>query len=462
MNQPQTRRTFVKRSALAAAALTAAPGIVSARKAAAGKKIRMGFIGVGNRGTQLLRAFMKNDDLEVAALCDVYRPYVTRDDSQVDPRMVDSVGARVPRMGEEFPKSCKRVGDYREVLADDSIDAVCIGTPDHWHAIQTIEACRAGKDVYVEKPLTITLEEGRRMIAVAKETKQVVAVGLNRRGSAVYRHLAQEVPKGLIGEVSVGLAGRVSNMFPDGIGKFKPEAPPEDFNWDLWQGPRAERPFQFNIAPYKFRWWSDYSSQMGNWGVHYMDVIRWMMGEGAPAAVTAHGSRNFIDDDSDIADTMEVLFEFASGRIIKFSVNEACGGAIVPNGEVALRGSKATLEATHKGFQITPSKPGQFQTWKTEGGEKQVTAGELLGDPDKKDDFTDNLARNFLDCVKSRATPLCTLEEAHISTSFAHLANIALARGKRLEWDASAERFTNDEKANELQHYTYRKPWSLG
>jgi predicted dehydrogenase len=454
-----TRRSFVKQSALAAT-VAAAPHI--ARPEKAGKKIRVGFIGVGNRGTQLLHSFMKLEDVEVAALCDVYRPYVTRDYSQVDPRFIESVGNRIPKMGEEFPASCKRVEDYREVLADDSIDAVCIGTPDHLHAIQTIEACRAGKDVYVEKPLTITIEEGRRMIEVAEETKQVVAVGLNRRGAVVYQHLAEEVPKGLIGEVSVGLAGRVSNMFPDGIGKYKPETPPEGFNWDLWQGPRAERPFKFNLAHYKFRWWSDYSSQMGNWGVHYMDVTRWLMGEGAPSAITAHGSRKFIDDDADIPDTMEVLFEFDSGRIIKFSINEACGGAIIPNGEIALRGSKAVLEATHRGFQITPSRPGQFQTWEIEGEEKKVTAGDLLGDPKKKDNFTDTLTRNFIECVKSRGTPMCTLEKAHLSTSFAHLANIALARGKRLEWDGAKERFTNDDEANKLQHYDYRKPWSLG
>lgn len=455
----QTRRSFVKQSALVAAA-SSAPYI--ARSQGAGKKVRVGFIGVGNRGTQLLHSFMKLEDVEVAALCDVYRPFVTRDDSQVHPRFVESVGARIPKMGEEFPASCKRLEDYREVLADDSIDAVCIGTPDHWHAIQTIEACRAGKDVYVEKPLTRTLEEGRRMIEVAKETKRVVAVGLNRRGAVVYQHLAKEVSKGLIGEVSVGLAARVSNMFPDGIGKYRQETAPADFNWDLWQGPRAERPFQFNIAPYKFRWWSDYSSQMGNWGVHYMDAIRWLMGEGAPASITAHGSRKFIDDDADIPDTMEVLFEFDSGRIIKFSINEACGGEIVTNGEIALHGSKASLEATSNGFLVTPSKPGQFQTWKPEGDEKKVTAGDLLGDPKKKDDFTDNLTRDFIDCVKSRRTPFCTLETAHLSTSFAHLANIAVARGKRLEWDAATERFTNDEEANKMQHYEYRKPWTLG
>jgi predicted dehydrogenase len=405
---------------------------------------------------------MKFDDVEVAALCDVYRPFVTRDASQIDPRMIESVGNRVPKMGEEFPASCKRFEDYRELLDDDSIDAVCIATPDHWHAIQTIDACRKGKDVYVEKPLAITLEEGRRMIQVARETGRVVAVGLNRRGSVVYQHLAKAVADGLIGQTPVALAGRVSNMYPDGIGRYKPEAPPKDFNWNLWQGPRAERPFQFNIAPYKFRWWSDYSSQMGNWGVHYMDALRWLMGESAPVAVTAHGSRKLIRDDADIPDTMEVLFEFASGKIIKFSVNEACGGSVVPQGEVELRGSKATLQIDTRGYTIIPSKPGQFQTWQMQSQEKTVSVGEIMGKPGHRDDFTDTLVRDFLDCVKSRRTPLCPLEEGHRSTAFAHIANIALARGKRLQWDPASERFTNDAQANQMQHYTYRKPWTLG
>jgi predicted dehydrogenase len=212
---------------------------------------------------------------------------------------------QVPKMDEKFPKPPKVYKDYREMLDDKDVDAVCIATPDHWHALQTIQAIQAGKDVYVEKPLTITLHEGRKMVEAQAASKQIVAVGLNRRGNIVYQQLAKDIQAGKIGKVSVARAARISNMYPDGIGKFQPEDPPKDFDWDMWLGPRAYRPYMYNIAPYKFRWWSDFSSQMGNWGVHYMDAIRWMLGETAPVAISAHGGKYVLDHDSDIPDTME-------------------------------------------------------------------------------------------------------------------------------------------------------------
>jgi predicted dehydrogenase len=454
-----SRREFVKITGAASFAVLGAPALLKSRNA--NDKIRMGFIGVGNRGTKLLRAFRKNSDVQVAALCDVYKPYLTRKKNEVHPKLAETLGSRIPPLDETFENKVELYTDFRKLLEDKSIDAVCIATPDHWHAVQTTMACQAGKDIYVEKPLTITINEGRKMVNTAKDTNRIVAVGLNRRGSVVYQHLAKEVQAGKIGRVSVALAGRVSNMFPVGIGKMQPSEPPKDFDWDMWLGPRAERPYQYNIAPYKFRWWSDYSSQMGNWGVHYMDVLRWMMGETAPISISAVGSRNIIDDDSDIPDTMEVLFEFKSGSVIKFSLNEACSGGVVPWGEVALRGTKGNLYAQEKGYKIDASSPGQFQSWEPKVESQGQSAGEIIGEPDAKPDSAGRLIRNFLDCVKTREQPWCSLEEGHRSTSFAHLANISLARGKRLEWDAEKERFTNDEKANELLQYEYRKPWKL-
>lgn len=454
----QTRREFAK-TAMASAAIAGAPAFLRGQNL--NDKIRVGFIGVGNRGSQLLHLFMQNKDVDIAALCDVYQPFVLRDLSKVDKRFIDSVGNRVPRMGETLTNYAQ-YSDFRQLLDDKTIDAVCIATPDHWHAIQTISACQAGKDVYCEKPLTMTIKEGRRMVEVAQETKRIVQVGLNRRGSKVYQKAVKDIQAGKIGPVSVALAGRVSNMFPDGIGKYSPTPPPADLDWDMWLGPRAERPFQFNILPYKFRWWSDYSSQMGNWGVHYMDAIRWMVNEQAPVAVTAHGSRKLIDDDSDIPDTMEVLFEFDSGAIIKFSVNEACGGDVLQHGEVELRGAKGNLAIDERGYSISASRPGQFQTWDRSDIEAEVSLGDLLDDPQKREDSAGNLIRNFLDCIKSRKAPLCPLEEGHRSTTFAHIANIALARQKRLEWNAETEMFTNDDKANDMLHYEYRQPWTLG
>jgi predicted dehydrogenase len=250
-------------------------------------------------------------------------------------------------------------------------------------------------------------------------------------------------------------------MFPDGVGKMQPEQPPKDFDWDMWLGPRAYRPYQYNISPYKFRWWSDYSSQMGNWGVHYMDVIRWMLGEKAPVAISAHGGKYVLDHDGDIPDTAQVTYEFPSGSIASFSIYEASSGGLFPYGEVELRGTKGTLYASEGGYKVHPTKSGQFQDWDKMLEEEDYDGNNQLLADGSSGNSTANLIRNFLDCVKSRNSPLCTLEDGHRSTSFAHLANIALATKTRLEWDPDKEKFTNSKDANALLHYEYRKPWSL-
>jgi predicted dehydrogenase len=460
-----SRREFLSRTTLAVAGLTIVNQTFTAANyrniAGAGEKIRMGFIGLGNRGSQLLGLFMGHPDVEIAAFCDVYEPYMARDRSLVDPRYIKDLGNLIPKMGEKFPNQVKKYNDYRQLLEDKDIDAVCIATPDHWHALITISAIQAGKDIYVEKPLTQTIKEGRMMVNAQAKSNRVVAVGLNRRGCAVYQKLAKEIPAGKIGKVSVARAFRINNMYPSGIGKLKPEEPPKNFNWDMWLGPRSYRPYQYNISPYMFRWWNDYSSQMGNWGVHYMDVIRWMMGETAPVAISAHGGKYAIDDDRDIPDTMEVTYEFASGAIITFGIYEASSGGMFQFGEVELRGTKGTLFADQSGYKITGTKKGQFQTW-----DKMIEDESFSSKTDSlaegaSGDSTYYLVRNFLDCVKSRNTPLCPLEEGHRSTSFAHLANIALKVKSRLEWDPAKEIFINNEAANQLLHYEYRKPWKL-
>ncbi len=461
----KSRREFLTRTTMATAGIALGGSALTAagysRISGANEKIRMGFIGLGNRGSQLLRLFMSNPDVEIAAFCDVYEPYMLRDRSRVDPRYIKELGGQIPALGEQFPNEVKKYADYRKLLDDKNIDAVCIATPDHWHALQTIHAIQAGKDVYVEKPLTITIKEGRMMVEAWKNSKQVVAVGLNRRGNVVYQKLAADVQAGKIGKVSVARAFRINNMYPDGIGRYKPENPPKDLNWDMWLGPRSYRPYQYNIAPYKFRWWSDYSSQMGNWGVHYMDVIRWMMGETAPVAISAHGSRKLINDDSDIPDTMEVTFEFASGAIIVFCIYEASSGGLFQFGEVELRGTKGTLYASESGYRITGARPGQFQGWTKQIEDETLDAKNIPLPDGSSGNSTAALVRNFLDCIKSRQMPLCPLEEGHRSTSFAHLANIALKVKARLEWDPVKEIFTNNEEANKYLHYEYRKPYKL-
>lgn len=424
----------------------------------ANDRIRLGFIGVGNRGSQLLEIFLQFPEVEVAALCDVYEPYLHRDRSQVRPQWLKELGGRIPEMKEKLPDSVSRYQDFRKVLDRQDIDAVVIATPDHWHAIQMIAACDSGKDVYVEKPLTATIAEGRKMVAEAERTGRVVQVGLQRRSSPVYEKLPALIQGGRIGHVSVARAYHVSNMFPLGIGKKQPTQPPDDFSWDIWLGPREWRPFQENIHPYRFRWWGDYSSQVGNWGVHYFDAIRWMLGEGTPRFISAHGGRFAVADDRTIPDTMEVTYEFTSGRLLVFGQYEASGGEALEGGEIELRGTLGNLYSTPAyetgaGYRIAPSPGGQFQLpdLKCEPAEVSI----------ERTDPTIAHVRNFLDCVRNRRPCACPISDGHRSTTYAHLANIALATGQRIEWDAQSERIVDPIGANELLHYEYRKPWTL-
>jgi predicted dehydrogenase len=455
-----TRRTFLKNSTASAAAVTlglnviGAPVIRTAR--GANEKIRVGFIGVGNRGTQLLRGFLKQDDVEVAALCDVYEPYLTRDYSKVDKRLRDSLGGRVPKMTEELDGNVARYKDFRRLLDRKDIDAVVIATPDHWHAVQTIMACQAEKDIYVEKPLSITVREGRKMVEAAKRYNRIVQVGLHRRSSREYSQAVEDIQAGKIGKVTVGRAYRISNMHPNGIGRLPDTAPPKDLDWDMWLGPRPKRPYKDNLVLYKFRWWQSYSSQMANWGVHYCDAMRWALGQQAPVSISAHGGRFAVDDDRTIPDTMEVIFELASGALLIFGQYEANGGPALVEGEVEFRGTLGNLYCGTRGaaYKILPSRGGQFQDSnpRIEPLQAKRTDG----------DATVQHIRNFLDCVKSRKRTNCDMEPGHRSTTFALLANIALATKSRIEWDPRKERIINNRQANELLHYKYRKPWKLG
>jgi len=458
--QQTTRRTFLKDSTTSTAAVALGLNIIGAGpiRAARGanEKIRVGFIGVGNRGTQLLNGFLKQDDVEVAALCDVYEPYLMRDYSKVEQRLKDDLGGRIPKMTENLGGNVTRYKDFRQLLDRKDIDAVVIATPDHWHAVIAIMACQAGKDVYVEKPLSVTIHEGRKMVEAAERYNTVVQVGLHRRSSKSYMQIADIIQSGKIGKVTVGRAYRISNMYPNGIGRCPDIDPPKGLDWNMWLGPRAERPYKDNLVLYKFRWWKSYSSQMANWGVHYLDAMRWAIGDQAPISISAHGGRFAVDDDRTIPDTLEVIFEMPSGALLVFGQYEANWGPALVEGEVELRGALGTLYCGSEGgaYKVAPSRGGQFQ--ETAPRIKPMEGEKTDGD------LTEQHIRNFCDCVKSRQKTHCDMETGHRSTCFALLANIALATKSRLDWDPQKERFINNRKANELLHYKYRKPWKLG
>jgi len=442
MQQKIARRTFIKTgTAAVTAALTAAQ---TSHVLGANDRVRLGFIGVANRGSQLIAAFLENPDVEVAALCDISQSALEKASQRVGGKAV-------------------LVQDFRKLLDRRDIDAVVVATPDHWHALQTIAACRAGKDVYVEKPLSITVREGRRMVEVARQTKRVVQVGLHRRSSKLYAQAAEYIQAENLGHVALSRCYQLSNMYPGGIGKAKPGAPPADLDWDMWLGPRPMRPYQDNIAPYKFRWWHLYSSQIANNGVHFLDLIRWMTGDLAPKRIAVLGGRYVVDDDRTIPDTMEALFESPAGRLTVFGQYESSGNPVMPHpGYVELRGTQGTAYLDDGLMNVIPEKGGQFQDHRPRMKPLQLRPqNETSGKANKNLSLTAEHARNFLDCMRSRALPHCDVEIGHRSTTYANLANIALAAGVQLEWDAQRERITNHPQANELLHYEYRKPWSL-
>jgi len=442
-----TRRDFTK--AGAAGVFTA---LSAGRVLGANGRVRLGFIGLGNRGDQVLDGFLPHKDAEVVALCDLYQPYLDF--------AAKKVGGS-PRMTK----------DYHEILDMKDVDAVVICTPDHWHALQTIHACQAGKDVYVEKPLSLCVAEGRAMVEAARKHKVVTQVGLMRRSSAFCRDACEFVRKGGIGQVTVARCFHIQNEWPKGIGNPPNEEEPKDFSWDQWLGPAPKVPYNKNRTFYRFRWFYDYSGgQLTNFGVHYLDLIHWALGQDAPLAVTAIGGKYAVEDNREVPDTLEVLWQYPGNTLVTFSqFNCTAAPAGINSGEVELRGTKGTVYIQSNGWQVVPDVLTEHEFpartpidrsvergWR-EGAKPVIDARKETGG---KQDTADH-ARNFLDCIASRGLCNADIEIGHRDTSAALVAEIALKTKSYLEWDAKAERFANSEAANKRLSYDYRPPYRL-
>jgi len=412
-------------------------------------RIRLGFIGLGNRGDQVLDAFLPHKDAEIIALCDLYQPYLDF--------AAKKVGGS-PRMTK----------NYHDILAMKDVDAVVICTPDHWHALQTVHACQAEKDVYVEKPLSLCVSEGRAMVDAAHKHKRVTQVGLMRRSSAFCREACEFVRKGGIGQVTVARAFHIQNEWPKGIGNPPNEDEPNDFRWDEWLGPAPKVPYNKNRAFYRFRWFYDYSGgQLTNFGVHYLDLIHWALGQDAPLAVTAIGGKYAVQDNREVPDTLEVLWQYPGNTLVTFSqFNCTAAPAGVNNGEVELRGTKGTVYIQSNGWQVVPDALAEHDFPARTPVDRTVERGWRVGakpvidarkETGGKQDTADH-ARNFLDCVVSREKCNADIETGHRDTTAALIAEVALKNKAYLEWDAKEERFTNSEAANKRLRYDYRPP----
>lgn len=442
-----TRRKF--HSAAGAAGLgVAATALGADRASGANERIRLGFIGLGNRGDQVLGAFLAHKDADVAAICDIHRPHL------------DFASEKIGTKPEQFV-------EYRKLLARKDLDAVVIATPDHWHALQAIEACRAGKDVYVEKPLSLCVAEGRAMVKAARENNRVVQCGIQRMSSPMAAEAAEVVRGGGLGKVTAVRCFHVQNEWPRGIGRPADSDPPEGFDWDAWVGPAPLRKYNANRTFYRFRWFHDYSGgQLTNFGVHHLAQIHRSLGADAPKAVVAIGGKFADFDNREVPDTMEVVWQYPGGALVTFSQFNASGAAPAARPcEIEFRGTKGTMYFGANGYEVVPEvvTPNEFaaRTPLDRGVERGWRTGaKPMIEPKKADGqiLDADHARNFLDCVKSRKTPSCDVEFGHRCTSAALIAGIAHRTRSFLTWDAKAEAFVDNPAADKLLAYRYRKP----
>lgn len=422
-----SRRQFLGRSAKNAAGMAA--GMVGlstgvALAAPATNRLRIAVIGVRNQGRQLACLLAEEPNVEVAALCDV--------DQNLE------AGAR-KAVRDLSGRDVRWEADFRRVLDDSSIDAVVIATPDHWHAIMGVMACQAGKDVYLEKPVSHTIEEGQRLVAAARKFGRVMQTGLQQRSGSHFQSAVELVQSGKLGQVRLAKAWFANARKP--IGHRREDVPPTGLDYDLWLGPASTHAFTSNRSHYNWRAFWDYGTgELGNWGVHLLDVARWGLGVDLPQRVSAVGGKYVFDDDQETPDTLHATFSYPQHTIVwehRLWTNHGLEGR---GSGVSFHGERGTLVVDRSG-------------WKVYDSDERLTS-------DTSEQSKAHI-RNFLECVRSRQTPTADIEIGHISTTLCHLGNIAWRVGREVSFDTATQSFGNDAAANALLTKTYRAPWTL-
>jgi predicted dehydrogenase len=444
-----SRRTFT-RSAVGGAVLTAA----SYRRVwGANERIGVGFIGYGLIGKRHVLDFQAEPDVACVAVSDVH-------------------SGRQDEARRQIGQGCRGYSDFRKLLDDKDVEAVVVSTPDHWHALTTMLACAAGKDVYVEKPLTLFPREGRWMIDVAAKSRSVVQVGTQQRSGPHYQRARELIRGGRIGRVVSVRAQAHRNIFP-GYGAPPDGSPPPELDYNLWLGPAPLRPYNPNRAIYHFRWFWDYSGgQMTNLGQHQFDIADWILGGDALKSVASTGGRYALQDNGETPDVQDALFDF-DGWTAAWSHRECAAGEKSTFG-LTFHGTKGTLGISRNGFTVVADENippqntvPQFTDAHPIGGPqpaktlpKQKVRTEPLADKsgDARQQFKLH-ARNFLDCIKSRQQPISELESGHRVATLCHLANLSLRLGRKLRWDPAKEDILDDPEASAMLARPYRAPW---
>ncbi|HSW46422.1 MAG TPA: Gfo/Idh/MocA family oxidoreductase [Phycisphaerae bacterium] len=437
------RRDFLKGAAGSLAVAAALPTIIPATalgrngKKPPSERIVLGMIGTGDLGRRhhLGGTLLKHEDIQgrvdVAAVCDVDRNYVDE-------------AARVC-----MERTGKRVAiyhDFRKLLERKDLDAVFIVTPDHWHAIPAIAAMEAGLDVYCEKPLSLTVEEGKAMVAAARRYGTVFQVGSQQRSNDGFHRACELVRNGKIGKIK-----RIDTVLHSvSEGEWKPaRTPPPELDWNFWLGQAPYRDYHPNLVHYLFRWQFDYSGGvMTDWGAHHNDIAQWALNMDESGPVYVDGTRAEFGDEGprDVALNFDVHYKYANGVDLYCHTDkqEYDDGTRFGNG-VKFTGDNGWIFVSRG--DIKASDPDLLKI--------------ELGPGDVRLYKSDNHHLNFLDCVQSRERCICDVEIGHRSVSVCHIGNISMRLGRPLKWDPEKQQFVGDDEANAMLSRTMRAPWRL-
>ena len=431
------RRKFIANSTAAGLGITVFPTILNAGKIPANDKVVVGLIGCKGMGFSDLKAFLAQPGVECGGLCDV------------DSNVLNERAAETEKITGKKPRI---YADYRKMLEEKDIDAVIVGTPDHWHCLQMVDACDAGKDVYCEKPLGNSIDECNVMIKAAGKYNKVVQVGQWQRSDPHWQNAVKYLHEGHIGRIRTVKAW--SNVGWKGSIPVLPDEPvPVGVNYDIWLGPAPKRPFNMNRFHFTFRWYWDYAGGlMTDWGVHLLDYALFGMNQYVPKSIMATGGKYaFPDDAMETPDTLTAVYDFGDFGLIWEHTIGIYGANYGRGHGVAFVGEHGTVVVDRQGWEMIPERSGFGVKEGLEAVPLQKSTGQGL-----------NLhVANFIDCIKTRNKPNCDIEiGAHIAR-FAHLGNIAYRLGRRLYWDGENQKFIGDPEADAFSKVNYREPWKL-
>ena len=426
-----SRRRFLQSTSTLAAAGLIAPYCHAADDApqSTTDRCRIGSIGMKYQGSVVADKAQAHGD--IVAICDVDREIAEK--------------AR-----EQFGGKADLYEDYRQMLQRQDIDVITIGTPDHWHTAMVVDACRAGKDVYVEKPLTLTVDEGKLLKRVVQETGRVVQVGSWQRSDHRFRLAVELVRQGRIGKlqrVDVVLGKNVTG------GPFEVKQPPAHLNWDRWQGQTPGVPYITERCHYTFRWWYEYSGgQMTDWGAHHLDIAQWGIGS-LPVAVEGTARFPDVPNGYNVAIDYHVQYRYANGVIMTVS-DTGRNGVMFTGDKGRVFVNRGTVSGTPvEELEQDPLPREQFKVYAHDNLARPPRMGKL--------DSIVNHMGNFFDCIESREQPISDIVSQHQSVTTCHIANISMRLGRPLQWDPEAEQFIGDDEANQWLCRERRKGYEI-